>query len=131
MKPTRRSLLILLPAILSLAFVTWVILNADKGTLPGFISTLYNFPNGDKVGHFFLMGLLSFVLVLALPQRFKKTGWITLILLLILEEISQLFVHTRTFSLLDLACSLAGAAVFGAVAFWLIKPLGKRPSEEK
>ena len=44
-------------------------------------------------------------------------------LLIIGEEISQHWVSSRTFSLIDLACSLAGAVVFGSAAGRLVTRL--------
>jgi hypothetical protein len=40
-------------------FILAVIVGADMGTLLHAIRALYDFPNGDKVGHFVLFGLLS------------------------------------------------------------------------
>ena len=50
-------------------FIAAIIVLADQGRLPGIIAALYDFPNGDKVGHFFLMGGLSLLVNLALPAR--------------------------------------------------------------
>lgn len=42
-------------------FILVIIILADTGSL-GFLAFLYNFPYGDKAGHFILYGILSFLL---------------------------------------------------------------------
>lgn len=114
----RKTLTILL-AVLGITFVAWVILSADGGSMPGFIAALYRFPNGDKLGHFLLMGILAFIITLALPRRFRLAGLAVLAAILGLEEFSQQFINHRTSSWLDLICSLAGVAVFGGASLWI------------
>jgi hypothetical protein len=46
--------------------------------------------------------------------------------LITLEEFSQLIFKTRTFDLLDLACSLAGVTIFGTLSVWLNQTLDKK-----
>ena len=111
-------------AALFLAFIIGLIVLADADLLPDFINAIYDFPNGDKVGHFVLYGLLDFFITRAflssLPTR--RGGWVTLSVGLILalfvalEELSQMFFSARTFSLLDLTASLLGIIVGGWVA---------------
>jgi polysaccharide biosynthesis protein VpsQ len=108
-----RKILFFLLAFLSLGLVAFIIFSADEGTMPVLIKRLYDYPNGDKLGHFLLMGSLAFVVALALPWRWKLRGLLILAGLLTLEECSQLLFPRRTFDLLDLACSLAGIAAFG------------------
>ena len=108
------------------AFLLLIIFLADRGTLPGFIINLYAFPNGDKVGHFLLMGGVSFCANLAwAARRVHLWGWRPLLgsllvaLAVTLEEFSQLLFATRTFDLLDLAASLGGIWLLGQAAAWL------------
>ena len=108
-----------------LAFIIGLIVLADAGLLPDFINAIYDFPNGDKVGHFILYGLLNFFItrafLSALPTR--RGGWVTLSVGLILalfvalEEFSQMFFVARTFSLLDLTASFLGIVIGGLVAY--------------
>lgn len=105
-----------------------IVVAADRGRLPAFVGVLYNFPNGDKVGHFVLMGLLSLLVNLGvLSGAGKRTGRraITASLvvagLVTLEEISQEFFPSRNASWVDLAFSLAGIAVFGGLAWFLVE----------
>ena len=110
-------------AALFLAFIIGLIVLADADLLPDFINAIYDFPNGDKVGHFVLYGLLNFFItrafLSALPTR--RGGWVPLSVGLILavfvalEEFSQKYFASRTFSLLDLTASLLGIIVGGWV----------------
>ncbi|MEM7413166.1 MAG: GNAT family N-acetyltransferase [Myxococcota bacterium] len=79
-------------------------------------------PGRDKTAHFLLMGGLAFVAVLALTGRrigsvqFTPTGALTLVVgVVIVEETVQQWIPLRSFSLVDLAYSLAGVACFGAL----------------
>jgi polysaccharide biosynthesis protein VpsQ len=92
-----------------------IIVLADRGSLPPFITALYDFPLGDKVGHFFLMGLLALALNLLFPNQQKQKRAIQIsngsklaLILVTLEEISQLGFATRSFSIVDLSFSYLG-----------------------
>ena len=117
--------------ILLLLFVIIVIVPtivlADLGRLPGFLAAVYVFPNGDKVGHFVLYGVLAFLLVIALPFGKSQKRWKTpllacslLVVAIGIEEISQSLLVTRSADVLDFACSVLGVALFGRAA-WRIK----------
>lgn len=80
-------------------------------------------PSSDKAGHFLVMGLLAAALVWAfadLSWRGHRLGvlgsLVGTLLLVSLEEASQLALRTRTFSWLDLAYSWAGVLVLGGLA---------------
>jgi VanZ family protein len=120
----------------ALVIVALVVL-ADSGNL-GFLQRLYDFPYGDKVGHFLLFGLLAFLIDLAVvenrPQadmpRLSVQTSLALALLIGLEELSQRWISVRTSSLFDLAASYAGLLVFT----WLAIQVGNRkrnPPETK
>ena len=114
---------IFLPVIFLLLIVTL----ANTGYLPRSIRQLYDFPFGDKVGHFLLMGLINFLLnwmVLASRSHPKPASviWkvsLAFALFTTLEEFSQQFFPRRTFSLLDLGYSYAGIAVSALLVFRL------------
>ena len=120
-------------AALFLAFIIGLIVLADADLLPDFVNAIYDFPNGDKVGHFVLYGLLNFFItrafLSALPTR--RGGWVTLSVGLILalfvalEEFSQMFFVARTFSLLDLTASFLGIVIGGWVAYKTNVPKAK------
>ncbi len=111
-------------------FIIAVIVLADNGSLPRSIRAVYDFPNGDKLGHFILFGLLDFFLVRAFlsshPSR--PRGWVTLsiglilALLIALEEFSQKFFANRTFDLIDLFASFLGVVVGGWAAYKTKRP---------
>ena len=114
-------------AVVFFVFVIAVIVLADHGSLPHSIRALYDFPNGDKVGHFILFGFLTFFLTRAFLSSFpsKPRGWVALSIGLILalfialEEWSQQLFPTRTFDLLDLLASYAGIVAFALLAvYW-------------
>jgi VanZ family protein len=111
-------------AVVFFVFVIVAIILVDSGNLPHSIRALYDFPNGDKLGHFVLFGLLTFFLTRAflssLPAR--PRGWVTLsvglvlALFISLEEFSQQYFSTRTFDLVDLFFSYAGVITFAFLA---------------
>lgn len=121
-----RRIIAIILAFLALMSLFLIIRAADAGQLPDFITHLYNFENGDKVGHFLLIGSVAFLLALAIPKTWRLRGLILLAGLITLEEFSQLIFKTRTFDLLDLACSLAGVTVFGTLSVWLNQTLDKK-----
>ncbi len=104
----------IISALLFLVFILLIILAADTGTMPAFIRAIYNFPGGDKAGHFILYGILAFLLARAFPRQFQvgtlSIPIATLILLIFatLEEFSQSLFSTRSFDLFDLTCSFLG-----------------------
>jgi polysaccharide biosynthesis protein VpsQ len=107
-----------------LILIAIIILLADSGRMPDFLTNLYNFPNGDKVGHFFLIGIMSFLAnigILALfpsrnPNRLILATSLVLALLAAIEEWSQQFFPNRQASLFDFLSSLAGIVFFAWLA---------------
>lgn len=107
-------------AVLFMAVICYLIFLVDQVTLPKWITVLYDFPNGDKLGHFLLMGMAAFLINMALSDRSFSVGRILVpygpfvfAILVTLEEISQQFFPNRTYSLVDLAFSFAGILVLG------------------
>jgi len=77
-------------------------------------------PGGDKIGHFVLFGLLSFLVNLVLQATVVRCGRLTILkgsalvmVIVIAEEVSQLLFVSRSFEVLDLAADLAGIWFFG------------------
>ena len=115
--------------ILVAALTVYIIYAADTGTLPPFIIRLYRFPGGDKVGHVLVFGLLALgVTALLYPRRIRlframlPAGAVLVALLVTLEEASQWFIASRSFDLVDLACSYLGiflGTAVGHMAFML------------
>ena len=104
-------------------FIVIVVVLADTGHL-GFLHGVYDFPLGDKAGHFLLYGLLSLVVDLSVFEartgpdfrRLAVVVGLILALLIGLEEFSQRWFPARTFDLLDLTASYLGVACFGWLA---------------
>lgn len=92
-----------------------------------------NIPYGDKLGHFLLMGIFSFLLNLVLNAktiRFLTTNFLlgSLIVLSVvtIEEISQIFVSGRTFDWSDLIFDYLGIFLFGKLAKYVIHRKAER-----
>lgn len=112
-------------AILFTIFIIVVVILADTGNLPRFLSAIYNFRYGDKLGHFVLFGLLNFfvtrAVLAALPSR--PPVWaalsvgLTLALLVAAEEYSQSYFPERTADIIDLLASYLGMFIGGFAAF--------------
>jgi polysaccharide biosynthesis protein VpsQ len=102
-------------ALLFAALVALIVVLANTGyrsSLFGFVDVL---PYGDKLGHIGLMGTLSLVVTASLyPRSFRlgrvgvPLGSLLVLLVITLEECSQLWFPARTFSLGDLACNVVG-----------------------
>jgi VanZ family protein len=111
-------------AILFGIFVILIIILADAGTLPHYLGSLSDFPNGDKAGHFILYGILTFLIDLtlfrSLPNQSRKLlavkCGVILALLIGLEEFSQQYFADRTFDLVDLTFSYLGVTFFSWLA---------------
>lgn len=104
-------------------FIVIIVILADTGHL-GFLHAVYDFPLGDKAGHFLLYGLLSLVVDLSVFEArpasdFRRGAVIVALILMLLiglEEFSQRWFPARTFDLLDLAASYLGVVCFGWLA---------------
>lgn len=111
-------------ALLFTLFIILIIILADAGVLARYVGFAYEFPWGDKAGHFILYGILALLLNLTLfrswPDQSRhllavKLGF-TLALLIGLEEFSQQYFSNRTFDLVDLSFSYMGLLCFSWVA---------------
>lgn len=96
-------------------FILLLILWANTGNMPHELKMIYDFPGGDKAGHFILFGALSFLLNKTAISRLKKSPTkaalpVNLVLLLVVgfEEWTQQFLPNRTASWVDLAFSYSG-----------------------
>ncbi len=109
---------------LTLAYASALLLlvvAADRGSLV--TSYLAALPAADKIGHFLLMGVLSYLANGALGGR--RLRWHRLSVLqgsllvagfVAVEELSQLWMAHRSFELADLAADAAGIWIFGRLA---------------
>jgi polysaccharide biosynthesis protein VpsQ len=111
--------------------IVLVIILADLVELPDWLTVIYAFPNGDKVGHFLLMGAAAFLINMALSDRsfrvgqvFVPYGPLIFALLVTAEEFSQQFFPHRTASWEDLIMSFLGILILGILpSRWLIRKL--------
>lgn len=109
--------------ILFALFIILIIVLADTDRL-GLLKLVNRVPLGDKAGHFVLYGILALLLNLtffrSLPLRSRT--WIVVVsglilgLLIGLEEFSQQYFSSRTFSLSDLSASYLGVIFFSWLA---------------
>jgi hypothetical protein len=122
---SRRQTVSLVAAGLMGLFIALIILLADTRNL-GILGEAYEFPHGDKIGHFVLYGLLSLLLTLAVIQLLprqpsKRLALLTslgLIAVISVEELSQIWLPARKPDWFDLAASYAGIAAFSTLALW-------------
>ena len=110
-------------AILFTLYIILIIVLADTGNL-GILTLINRIPFADKVGHFILYGILALLINLSLfrsfpsqsPRRIAVITGLILALLIGLEEFSQRYFSTRTFSLGDLSASYLGVIIFSWLA---------------
>lgn len=121
-----RKLLAAVFILFLLAVAYW----ADTDTMPAMFRAIYLVPNGDRISHAVLYGILAYLINLALAGRRVKVGSfsITLGSLLaasaaLLEELSQFFFAARTPDVIDLLCGWAGIAI----ADWLYRRRREAP----
>ena len=100
-----------------------IVVAANLGLGHSIFSIIYLIPWGDKVGHFFLMGFLSYLInsvLLASKVRVFSVdllkGNLCVMAIVTIEEFSQLFLKYRGFSLVDLLFDYIGIIIFGYFA---------------
>ncbi len=107
-------------------FIIGVITAANRGALGNTFALVNRIPYFDKVGHFVLMGILAFLAIIALAPKIPgstKSATMKVVTVLIsliaLEEASQYFIPSRTFSPMDFFCGLTGVlfATWAALLF--------------
>lgn len=107
-----------IPALLGFSFIAWVITQANKGSDNLFFSIVGVIPFGDKLGHMFLFGTLSFLTIIAFKCKSVKIkcyqvpiGALLILLFSMTEELSQLFFINRTFDLMDAFADIIGITI--------------------
>jgi VanZ family protein len=120
------------------AFLVALVALADSGHGQQFFQLARKVPAGDKLGHFFLFGTLSFLVNLILRAAEIRLWKITLLKgsvivasIVTLEECSQLFFRSRSFDLGDLAADLLGIWACGWLArkYLVWKPMKSKPAK--
>ena len=110
-------------SILFALFIVLIIVLADMGRL-GILKQVNRIPYGDKAGHFILYGILTLLVDLTLfrslpeqnPKWVAAMSGLTLAFLIGIEEFSQQYFPSRTFSLRDLTASYLGVIFFSWAA---------------
>ena len=92
-----------------------------RGT--NFFAFIKLLPYGDKIWHFCLAGMLSFLVNLVLSAKTFQIwkvnyllGSLIVLAIVTLEEFSQIFIRGRSFDKFDLAADYLGIFVFGEIA---------------
>lgn len=108
------------------ALITAIVCMANQQGPQHAFAWIYHVPAGDKLGHFVLMGVMAFLLNLALRGRTARPGrgqWLVgsalVLALAAAEELSQLFIPGRSFDFADLSAAAAGVLVLGRMSLWL------------
>ncbi len=103
-------------------FILWVIYLANTGQSSIFFQIVSYIPYGDKVGHFFLFGLLTLGANISFKLKSYEIrtnqiylGSMLVLSFAVLEEVSQYFISNRTFDLIDLLASLIGVGCFNRI----------------
>ncbi|EIJ41463.1 VanZ like family protein [Beggiatoa alba B18LD] len=115
-------------AILYSVFILGLIFVADQGYYDNILRQVHAIPYGDKVGHFFLMGVLAWIINLGLHGAQFHWGNIHILkgsllvfTFVTLEEISQYYFPNRHFDFGDLLADYLGIYLFGQLALWQIQ----------
>ena len=113
-------------SVLFFIFILWVISMANTGENSVFFKFVASIPYGDKLGHFCLFGLLTLGSNIAFKfntvslGRFNiYRGTFLVIIFVVLEELSQGFIPSRSMDVVDLLADIVGILVFTAVYYYL------------
>ncbi len=115
-------------------FIGWVIYLANTGQSSLFFQLVRAIPYGDKLGHLFLFGFLTLGLNVALKykmfnlkQRGIYCGSTIVGIVVLLEELSQYFLPSRTFDVIDLGADITGILLFSIISYILSRRISCRP----
>ena len=109
-----------------LLFIFWIIYSADTGGKNIFFKFVNYLPFGDKLGHFFLFGILTLLLNTSLKYKQVKLyiklplGTVLVSLFVIIEELSQAFFPNRTLDITDLIADGLGILLFTNISNLLV-----------
>ncbi len=130
------SILKYIPLVLFFTFICWIIFDADMNKDNAIMDIGHQFKYGDKVGHFFLFGILALLLNISLGfkqiQLYKISflnGSLIVLAFAITEEFTQLAFKTRTFDFVDMLFDFIGIWTFSNVRHLI--PLIKKHHESK
>ena len=104
------------------AFILIVVALANVGLVYEVFPFINFVPGQDKTGHFILMGIMAFLANLSLRGRWVECcrvrlylGSLIVLICVVAEEFSQLFMAARGFDLCDLAADLLGILILGSI----------------
>lgn len=115
-------------AVLYVLLLLAIVALADTGEIGGIVALVHSIPAFDKVAHFLFAFGLGAIVEAAHGGGGRALKWIVLIVTL--EELSQLAIPGRSFDLLDLAADVAGLLVGTATAISLRRRLAKEAAAE-
>lgn len=107
-----------------LAALVVIVVVAGRGGTNEMFGFVTRVPFGDKVGHFVLiggLGLAADVVLRFRDWRGVPIGPAVVMVVALLEELSQIALPTRSFDLVDLAADALGIAAFTALGRRLIR----------
>ncbi len=108
--------------------IVGIIVLADYKGTAHVLNFVGEIPYGDKLGHFFLMGIFSFLVNLVLQAREIQiwkirylSGSLIVLLIVTIEEFSQIFISGRSFDYGDLVFDYLGVFVFSELARFIYR----------
>ena len=115
-------------SVVFLGFIAWIIYLANTAQHSIFFEFVASIPYGDKLGHFCLFGLLT----LGANFAFKLKSFTLLSLkiylgssvvfvFVLVEELSQYFIPSRTLDATDLLADIVGIITFSLVTKFIRK----------
>lgn len=103
-------------------FLVLIVVLANQGRLYDYVPDPTQYPGGDKICHFFLMGTMAMLANMsfygaAIPfgRRRIFLGSALVFLFVAGEEFSQLYVEGRSFDWVDLTADVLGIMVLGSL----------------
>lgn len=96
-------------------FISFIIYQADTAHYNYAFRMVGEIPYGDKIGHIVLYGFMAFLLNYGLRGKKwsrQQIGSLLVLVFSIVEEISQLYIPSRSFDFADIAASVAGIVLF-------------------
>jgi hypothetical protein len=111
-----------------LGFIAWIIYLANTAQNSMFFEFVGSIPYGDKLGHFCLFGFLTLGANFAFKLKSYKLlslnvylGSIAVFIFVLLEELSQYFIPSRTLDATDLLADIVGIITFSLITKFMSK----------
>jgi len=96
-------------------FISFIIYQANTAHYNYAFHMVGKIPYGDKIGHIVLYGFMAFILNYGLGGKkwFKQQiGSLLVLVFSVVEEISQLYLPSRSFDFADIVASVIGIILF-------------------